>query len=117
MPFPRMQSAVPRNVTPLDREAAPPSVADLVSMKVRFIAPMIVIYIFSYIGLTVLAGFAKTFLALRVVGSLNLGFLLIGANYVIAWVLALLYVRVANHRFDPMVERIATAKNTRELPS
>jgi uncharacterized membrane protein (DUF485 family) len=86
-------------------------------MKVRFIAPMIVIYIFSYIGLTVLAGFAKTFLALKVVGSLNLGFLLIGANYVIAWVLALLYVRVANHRFDPMVERIATAKNTQELPS
>jgi uncharacterized membrane protein (DUF485 family) len=109
-----MSSAVPPRVTPLDRE---PSVAELVSMKVRFIAPMIVIYMISYIGLTVLAAFAKTFLGLRVIGSLNLGFLLIGANYVIAWVLALLYVRVANHRFDPMVERIAITRGTRELPS
>ena len=44
---------------------------------------------------------------LKVAGSLNVGFVLIALNYVISWVLALVYVRVANANFDPMVERAA----------
>ena len=82
-------------------------ITNLIAAKVRALAPMIVIYMVAYIGVTVLGGFAKDFMALKVAGSLNVGFVLIALNYVISWVLALVYVRVANANFDPMVERAA----------
>jgi uncharacterized membrane protein (DUF485 family) len=82
-------------------------ITNLIAAKVRALAPMIVIYMVAYIGVTVLGGFAKDFMALKVAGSLNIGFVLIALNYVISWVLALVYVRVANANFDPMVERAA----------
>lgn len=85
--------------------AEDPSIAKLVAVKARFLAPMIVLCAVGYIGVTILAGFAKGFMALKVVGSLNVGFVLIGLNYVLAWGLALAYVRIANTVFDPMVER------------
>jgi len=81
------------------------AIANLIAAKVRVLAPMIVIYMVGYIGVTVLAGFARDFMALKVAGSLNVGFVLIALNYVVSWVLALVYVRVANTIFDPMVEQ------------
>ena len=85
------------------------AVAALIAAKVAFLAPMTIIYFVSYIGLTVLAGFAKSFLALKVIGAVNVGFLLIAGNYVLAWLLAIIYVHVANTMFDPMVERALPA--------
>jgi uncharacterized membrane protein (DUF485 family) len=81
-------------------------VAILVGKKSRFIAVMTLLYMVSYVGLTVLAGFARDLLSAPAVGPVNLGFVLIAANYVIAWVLALVYVRVANRHFDPLVASI-----------
>ena len=78
----------------------------LIAAKVRFLAPMIVIYMVGYIGVTVLAGFAKGLMAQKVIGSLNVGFVLIALNYVLAWALALVYVRLANTLFDPLVEQV-----------
>jgi uncharacterized membrane protein (DUF485 family) len=87
------------------------SIASLIAVKARFLAPMIIIYLVGYIGVTALAGFAPGFVALKVAGSLNVGFVLIALNYVLCWVLALIYVRVANTIFDPMVEQtVAAAK-------
>jgi uncharacterized membrane protein (DUF485 family) len=81
------------------------AIGQLIAAKVRLLVPMIVIYMAGYVGVTALAGFAKGFMALKVIGSLNLGFVLIGLNYVLSWALALIYVRAANTVFDPMVER------------
>jgi len=67
---------------------------------------MTVVYLLGYVGLTILAGFAKQVLALKVAGSFNLGFLLIAGNYILSWSLALIYVCIANYIFDPAVQRI-----------
>jgi uncharacterized membrane protein (DUF485 family) len=64
------------------------------------------VYMVSYVGLTILAGFAREILSASAIGPVNLGFVLIAANYVIAWGLALIYVRVANRHFDPLADRI-----------
>ncbi len=72
------------------------------------------IYLIGYIGLTVLAGFAKGFMAHKVVGAVNVGFILIAANYVLAWVLAIIYVRVANATFDPLAKKAVAAVNEME---
>jgi uncharacterized membrane protein (DUF485 family) len=84
------------------------SIAALIEAKIRLFTPMIVIYVAGYIGLTALAAFAKGFMALKVIGALNVGFFLIACNYVLSLIIALAYVRVANGILDPMVRRLVS---------
>jgi uncharacterized membrane protein (DUF485 family) len=93
--------------------AGTPSIATLINAKIRFFTPMIIIYMVGYIGLTVLAGFAKGFMALKVIGALNVGFFLIACNYVLSLVIALAYVRVANAILDPMAQKVVSAQRGR----
>jgi uncharacterized membrane protein (DUF485 family) len=94
-----------RNGTSL--EAAHASVKKLIAEKLKYLVPMTIIFMVGYIGLTVLAGFAKDLMAIKVIGSVNLGFVLIALNYVLSWVLAIIYGRVASEVFDPLAARAA----------
>src|SRR5260370_15064159 len=67
----------------------------LIDAKQRSIVPMIVIYIIGYMGLSVLTGFAHGILGTKLLGAVNLGFVLIAGNYVMSWVLAVVYARVS----------------------
>jgi uncharacterized membrane protein (DUF485 family) len=93
--------------------AGAPSITTLIDAKIRFFTPMIIIYMISYIGLTALAGFAKGFMALKVIGALNVGFFLIACTYVLSLVIALAYVRIANTTLDPMVQKVVSALRAR----
>lgn len=95
-------------------EAAQAAVRSLVAMKLKFLVPMTIIFMVGYIGLTLLAGFAKGLMAVKVAGPLNLGFALIALNYVLSWILAIVYERIANGRFDPLALRAAAAISGRE---
>ena len=44
---------------------------------------------------------------MKVIGSVNLGFVLIALNYLLSWLLAILYGRIAHSRFDPLAARAA----------
>jgi uncharacterized membrane protein (DUF485 family) len=94
-------------------EAAQAAVKSLVAAKLRFLIPMTIIFMVGYVGLTAIAGFAKGLMAVKVVGSLNLGFALIAFNYVLSWILALVYERIANKIFDPLASRAAAAAGRR----
>ena len=76
----------------------------LISTKRRTIVPMIVIYVVGYMGLSVLAGFGRGVLGIKVLGPVNLGFALIAGNYVMSWALAVVYARVSAESHDPLVE-------------
>jgi len=95
-----------RNGTSL--EAAHATVRKLIAEKLRYLVPMTVIFMTGYIGLTILAGFAKDWMGTKVIGSVNLGFVLIASNYLLSWVLAIAYGRVAAGKFDPLAARAAT---------
>jgi len=43
-------------------------------------------------------------MASKVVGSLNLGYVLILATYAMAWIVSVLYVRIAGRSFDRAAE-------------
>jgi uncharacterized membrane protein (DUF485 family) len=88
-------------------EAAHASIRALVAEKLKYLVPMTIIFMVGYIGLTVLAGFAKGIMGIKVSGAFNVGFLLIALNYLLSWVLAIIYVRVANRIFDPLSARAA----------
>jgi uncharacterized membrane protein (DUF485 family) len=63
----------------------------------------------------IVAGFAKDLMTVKVVGSLNVGFTLIALNYVLSWILALIYERVANRVFDPSrLEPLLQPKDPRD---
>jgi uncharacterized membrane protein (DUF485 family) len=85
--------------------AARTSIKTLVAVKLKFLVPMTIIFVVGYIGLTILAGFGKKWAGIKVLGSVNLGFALIALNYVLSWVLAIVYERVANNTFDPLAEK------------
>jgi len=78
-----------------------PSFKELVAAKARFLVPVVAFYLVCYLGVTLLAGFAPGFMARPVLGAVNIGYVLITGIYVMAWVVALLYVRIANQKFDP----------------
>jgi uncharacterized membrane protein (DUF485 family) len=89
-------------------EAAHASVRELIAEKLRYLVPMTIIFMVGYIGLTILAGFARDLMGIRVVGSVNLGFALIALNYVLSWVLAIVYGHVAASKFDPLAAKAAS---------
>lgn len=88
-------------------EAAHASVRQLIAEKLKYLVPMTIIFMVGYIGLTVLSGFARDLMAIKVIGSVNLGFALIGLNYLLSWVLAIVYGRVASGVFDPLAAKAA----------
>ena len=94
-----------RNGTSL--EAAHALVKELIAEKLKYLVPMTIIFIVSYIGLTVLAGFAKDLMGIKTVGSVNVGFALIAFNYLLSWALAIVYGRLAADKFDPLAARAA----------
>jgi len=81
-----------------------PEFKTLIDAKQRSIVPMIVIYVVGYLGLSILAGFGRGILGTKVLGAVNLGFVLIAGNYVMSWVLAVVYARVSANRHDPLVQ-------------
>jgi uncharacterized membrane protein (DUF485 family) len=76
----------------------------LIDTKRRSIVPMIVIYVVGYMGLSVLAGFGRGILGIKVLGPVNLGFALIAGNYIMSWALAVIYARVSANVHDPLVK-------------
>jgi len=88
-------------------EAAHAVVKELIVEKLKYLVPMTIVFIVSYVGLTVFAGFAKGMMSIKIVGSVNLGFVLIALNYLLSWVLAIVYGRIAAGKFDPLAARAA----------
>ena len=76
----------------------------LIDAKQRSVIPMVVIYMFGYMGLSILAGFGHGILGMKVLGAVNLGFVLIAGNYVMSWVLAVVYARISANSHDPLVK-------------
>ena len=86
-------------------EAAHASVRALIGEKLKYLVPMTVLFMTCYVGVTALAGFARGLVGMKVVGSVNLGFVLIALNYLLSWLLAILYGHIAQSRFDPLAAR------------
>ncbi len=88
-------------------EAMQASIRLLTAEKLRTLAPMTIMFMVAYIGVTALAGFARDLMGTKVLGSINLGFALIAFNHLLSWTLAIVYGRVAANRFDPLAAKAA----------
>lgn len=91
-----------------------PEFRALIQAKRRSSRPALVIGLGTYLVVSLLAGYAPSLMSERVLGSVNLGFVLILVTYVLTWTIAVLYVRRANRTFDRMADQAAVSAN---LPS
>lgn len=82
------------------RAVALPSFRELLALKRQIITPMLVIYLVYFLGVMLLAGYARPLMSIKVLGPLNLGYALIIGTYLMCWALAVLYALAAGRLFD-----------------
>ena len=78
----------------------------LVRSRWRFVLPATVFFLIYYFLLPILNGTATSFMRQEVIGHVNVAYLFALSQFVMAWVLAWLYIRQANNVFDRLVARV-----------
>jgi uncharacterized membrane protein (DUF485 family) len=63
---------------------------------VRFIVPATIFFIVYYFALPVLVGYAPKFMDTPVLGPVNIAYLFALSQFFMAWILAWIYMRVAD---------------------
>ena len=74
---------------------------DLMATKRIFIVPAFVFFVVYYFALPVLVGYAPAFMSTKVLGEVNLAYLFALSQFLVAWIIAGLYVKAANN-FDAL---------------
>lgn len=84
-----------------------PGFRSLIAAKRRLVGPLLGFSLVFILGMTLLAGYGRPLMAVKVVGAFNVGYLLILLTYVLCWVVAVIYVNVANENFDRLAGEAA----------
>jgi uncharacterized membrane protein (DUF485 family) len=82
-----------------------PGFRELVRAKRRFVLPATIFFVLYYFSLPLLVGYAPTLMSTKVLGPLNLAYLLALSEFVMAWTIAFLYLRAAA-KHDAMAHRL-----------
>jgi uncharacterized membrane protein (DUF485 family) len=104
-PAHEMTAAEDTQLTDWDRVAEMEEFRALLKAKVRFIAPATIFFVVYYFALPILVGYARELMEKPMIGVVNLAYLFALSQFVMAWVVAALYVRAAG-RFDKMAAAI-----------
>ena len=88
-----------------DRIAASREFQDLMAAKRVFIVPAFVFFVVYYFALPVLVGYAPELMSTKVIGQVNLAYLFALSQFLVAWLIAGLYVKAANS-FDRLSKDI-----------
>ena len=86
-----------------------PEFRELVRRRRRFVLPGTIFFLSWFFGFIILAGYAPDFMGESVYEGLTVGYCLALSQFVMVWGLAWLYLRKADHEFDPLAERAAEA--------
>ena len=100
---------------------AGPAFITLKFERFRLVRVLLIVYLVSYLGLALLCGFARQLTGVKVFGPLNLGYAVIIGNYVVAWILAPVYLRSSGRRHDVLAsaairEHAASPSGATHLP-
>lgn len=93
------------DVVDWEKVAAMAEFKALLAAKRKFILPTTVFFVVYYFALPILVGYAPEFMKTRVIGSVNLAYLFALSQFLMAWIVAALYMRAAG-RFDGMIGMI-----------
>jgi uncharacterized membrane protein (DUF485 family) len=82
----------------------------LIRARRNFIIPAVIFFLVYYFALPLSNGLAPSLMNTKVIGNINLAYLFALSEFVMAWILAAIYIRRANRVFDPLalaVRRLA----------
>jgi uncharacterized membrane protein (DUF485 family) len=79
---------------------------ELVRRRFRFVLPATIFFLVYYFLLPLGNGLAPDLMKTRVVGQVNIAYLFALSEFVMAWVLAFLYIRKANGVFDSLAAKV-----------
>ncbi len=88
-----------------NRIAASAEFQGLLAMKKVFIVPAFAFFLFYYLLLPVLVGYAPKLMSMPVIGSVTLAYLFALSQFVVGWIIAWLYLKAAA-RFDKLVQHM-----------
>jgi uncharacterized membrane protein (DUF485 family) len=109
-PAHELTAAEDKQLADWDRVAGMEEFRALLKAKIKFIVPATIFFIAYYFALLILVGYAREAMEKPVIGVINLAYLFALSQFIMAWVLAALYVRAAG-RFDKMAAAILTKLN------
>ena len=78
----------------------------LVKARLRFVLPATIFFLVYYFLLPLGNGLAPGLMKTRVFGEVNIAYLFALSEFVMAWVLAFLYIRKANTVFDALAAKV-----------
>ena len=79
---------------------------ELVRRRFRFVFPATIFFLVYYFLLPLGNGLVPDLMKTRVVGQVNIAYLFALSEFVMAWVLAALYIRKANGLFDSLAAKV-----------
>jgi len=79
---------------------------ELVRRRFRFVLPATIFFLVYYFLLPLGNGLAPNLMKTKVFGEVNIAYLFALSEFVMAWVLAYLYIRKANTVFDSLAAKV-----------
>src|SRR4029450_8483665 len=79
---------------------------ELVKKRRSFVVPATIFFLAYYMGFILLCGYAKDFMADSVYQGLTVGYCLALTQFVMVFVLGILYLRKSDREYDPLAARV-----------
>ena len=92
-----------------------PEFQELVRKRRSFVVPATIFFLAYYMGFILLCGYAQDFMAESVYEGLTVGYCLALTQFVMVFVLGIVYLRKANRDYDPLAYRIVDMAERGEL--
>jgi uncharacterized membrane protein (DUF485 family) len=100
-----------RRLEGLDWEAIErsPEFQELVHKRRSFVIPATIFFLAYYMAFILLTGYAEDFMAESVYEGLTVGYCLALTQFLMVFVLGIMYLRRADKDYDPLAQRVVTA--------
>src|SRR5688500_16599518 len=86
-----------------------PEFQELIKRRRSFVLPATIFFLTYYMAFILLAGYAEDFMASSVYEGLTVGYCLALTQFLMVFVLGIMYLRKADREYDPLAQRVLTA--------
>ena len=94
-----------------------PEFQELVRKRRSFVVPATIFFLAYYMGFILLTGYAHEFMAESVYEGLTVGYCLALTQFVMVFVLGIVYLRKADRDYDPLAQKVVDMAERGELGS
>lgn len=92
-----------------------PEFQELVHKRRSFVVPATIFFLAYYMGFILLCGYAEDFMASSVYEGLTVGYTLALTQFLMVFVLGIMYLRRSDHDYDPLAQRVVDMAERSDL--